>query len=492
MTRAADDRGLARRELLQSGLGLFAALVAHSIPGCGDDTAPLGDAGQPGSDAAPDAAPDASPDAASDAAPDVAPDAALDATPDAAPDGTPDAAPDAALDAVVDADRDATGDTGMVDPTDPYLVPRDAPALPRLRSRIAAIGPLRAPDRNGLRLPDGFTSRVIARTGEPVGGTSFRWHALPDGGATYATADGGWIYVSNAEVPLLPPSLSGSASAVRFDRDGRITAASRILNGTSINCAGGKTPWHSWLSCEEITRGRVFECDPWGEHPAIARPALGVFKHEAAAVDPRNGHVYLTEDETDGRLYRFVPTRRTPLGHPDLREGALEVAEVRGDMVAWFPVPDPRFTRGVATRYQVTRSTAFAGGEGVWWHEGTVYFTTKGDDKVWAYNTESRRLRVIYDRAMQMGTAPLRGVDNLTVSCCGDVLVAEDGGTMQIVAILPDGMVKPLVQVVGHTGSEVCGPAFDPSGTRLYFSSQRGPDGGWTFEVSGPFHAPMP
>jgi uncharacterized protein len=73
------------------------------------------------------------------------------------------------------------------------------------------------------------------------------------------------------------------------------------------------------------------------------------------------------------------------------------------------------------------------------------------------------------------------------------VLVAEDGGDMEIVAILPDGTPKPLLQIVGHDGSEVTGPAFDPSGTRLYFSSQRGPTGeltdGWTFEVTGPFHA---
>ena len=106
-----------------------------------------------------------------------------------------------------------------------------------------------------------------------------------------------------------------------------------------------------------------------------------------------------------------------------------------------------------------------------------IYFTTKGTNQVFAYDIASARLRVIYD-AREMTSPPLRGVDNLTVSCCGDVLVAEDGGSMQVVAILPNGDAKPLVQVVGHTGSEVTGPAFDPSGTRLYFSSQRGVEGG--------------
>ena len=62
---------------------------------------------------------------------------------------------------------------------------------------------------------------------------------------------------------------------------------------------------------------------------------------------------------------------------------------------------------------------------------------------------------------------------------------------MQIVAILPDGQLKPLLQVVGHDGSEVTGPAFSPDGTRLYFSSQRGSSGsGMTFEVQGRFHDP--
>jgi secreted PhoX family phosphatase len=96
---------------------------------------------------------------------------------------------------------------------------------------------------------------------------------------------------------------------------------------------------------------------------------------------------------------------------------------------------------------------------------------------------------VLYD-AKAVSEPILTGVDNVTVSASGDVLVAEDGGDMQIVAILPSGEIKPLVQLVDYPDSEITGPAFDPSGTRLYFSSQRGPKGGTTFEVTGPFHAP--
>src|SRR5688572_5788594 len=79
-------------------------------------------------------------------------------------------------------------------------------------------GPLQEPDANGLMLPEGFTSHVIAMAGLPVAGTTYVWHTFPDGGATYPTTDGGWIYVSNSEVP----GGLGGAGAVRFARDATI------------------------------------------------------------------------------------------------------------------------------------------------------------------------------------------------------------------------------------------------------------------------------
>lgn len=112
---------------------------------------------------------------------------------------------------------------------------------------------------------------------------------------------------------------------------------------------------------------------------------------------------------------------------------------------------------------------------------------------MWAYGTSDSMLTILYDAATS-STPILRGVDNLTVSPAGDVVVAEDGGDMQCVAIAADGTVLPLLQVTGQDGSEITGPVFDPSLTRLYFSSQRGDQGadilgmsGITYEVSGPF-----
>jgi secreted PhoX family phosphatase len=357
-----------------------------------------------------------------------------------------------------------------------------------LAAVAAAPGELGEPDENGLRLPPGFRSRIVARSGEPpVAGGTWAWHAAPDGGATFPTRAGGWIYVSNSELR----GARGGVGALRFDRQGTVVDAYPILTGTTLNCAGGPTPWGTWLSGEEYPGGRVWECDPEGAQAAVVRPALGVYTHEAVAVDPERGQLYLTEDVRDGCWYRYTPNRRDRRGRPDLDDGVLEAAAVAADgRVAWLRVPDP-LAATLDTRRQVPDATRFDGGEGTWYAHGHVYFTTKGDDRVWDYDLARQHLRILYERATSP-TPVLSGVDNVTVAPNGDVLVCEDAGDMQIVAIAAgDGRAAPLVQVDGHRGSEVTGAAFDPSGTRLYFSSQRGARNdsaaGVTFEVTGPF-----
>jgi secreted PhoX family phosphatase len=115
-----------------------------------------------------------------------------------------------------------------------------------------------------------------------------------------------------------------------------------------------------------------------------------------------------------------------------------------------------------------------------------VYFTTKGDNRVWDLDTREDRLTVLYDAALDP-TMQLTGVDNVTAGRSGDLLVAEDGGNMELVIITPGGVVAPLLRVVGQDGSELTGPAFDPTGRRLYVSSQRGAGLGITYEIAGPF-----
>ncbi len=360
-----------------------------------------------------------------------------------------------------------------------------APATPG----TGPYGPLGPTDANGLALPAGFSSRVIAFYGQPVGSTGYIWPLFPDGSATYAQPDGGFVLVVNSEVP----EGAGGASSISFDRDGNITGARRILGDTSGNCAGGSTPWGTWLSCEEVDDpgGLVWECDPLGVKPAVARPAMGRFSHEAACVDPIGKRVYLTEDTGDSGFYRF-----TPASYPSLSEGVLEIATPGSDgRVNWAVVPDPS-SQSAPARKQVPGYTQFRRGEGIFFDTGVVYVATTSDDRIYAYDTATERLDVLYD-GKATPNAPMHDVDNITVHpSSGDLFVCEDADNLEIGILTADREMAPFLRLdsallAGFGGtdaqSETTGVTFDPAGKRLFFSSQRAFVGGVTFEITGPF-----
>jgi secreted PhoX family phosphatase len=372
---------------------------------------------------------------------------------------------------------------------------RDAFASPATAGP-GPYGPLQPANLHGIELPAGFKSRRIAQGLLPVLGTTYVWHLFSDGQATFATDDGGFILVSNSEVPEQLPGRGG-ASAIRFDAGGKIVDAYRILSGTSTNCAGGGTPWGTWMSCEEHDEGLVWECDPWGAKTAIAHPAMGVFSHEALCVDPVGKQLYLSEDDGEGRLYRFTPT-----SYPDCSSGLLEVATVAPDRsVSWTEVPDPTAAT-TPTRQQVPGSTAFRRGEGIWFDSGIVYLATTSDNKVHAYDTTTQTIDLVYDGG-SMANPPFVQVDNVTVSRSGDLFVCEDPGEIGMGIITPEGEAARFLRVSGpgqvnpvaateDVQSEITGVIFDPSGTRMFFSAQRSFLVGVIYEITGPFRLERP
>ena len=146
---------------------------------------------------------------------------------------------------------------------------------------------------------------------------------------------------------------------------------------------------------------------------------------------------------------------------------------------------DPGASR-TATRDQVVGAQTFNRGEGIAYSNGHVYFATTGDDRVWDLDIAAQTVEVFYQRSLDPSTH-LGDPDNVAASRSGDILVAEDSDNLEIVLLTPDCVAAPIVRITGQRFTEVTGPAFDPTGRRLYFSSQRGGRAGITYEVEGPF-----
>ncbi len=228
---------------------------------------------------------------------------------------------------------------------------------------------------------------------------------------------------------------------------------------------------------------------------------MGVFKHEAACVDPTEQVVYLTEDIGSGGLYRF-----TPADYPDLSAGLLEIAcadPATAGHVIWKPVPNPAGGSEQSDARAGPRLDPLRARRGDLVRRRDRRRRTS-DETIHAYDTRTRTLSTLYKADDAPGT-PLRGVDNLHVSRSGDLYVAEDSydddpDAMDVCIITPEGEVARFLKLTGDQHfqlgelgtSETVGLTFDPSGTRLYLGSQRAWLQGAVYEISGPFRQQRP
>ena len=425
------------------------------------------------------------------------------------------------------------------------------------------FGPLVADPQGLLSLPAGFTYTVLAQEGVTVLDSGEQTPGAMDGTASFPRRGGdGVVLVNNHEIAfddddvpvphldgfVYDPGTFGGTTNLEVDADGNRIREYVSLAGTDTNCAGGATPWNTWLTCEETEdvpgpentlqkrHGYVFEVDPYiqlaNRNPKPIT-ALGRFAHEAVVVDPHEGVLYLTEDADEplGLIYRWTPPRSAlPLGRGSLRrlgpkDGRLEA--LRAFTPAGRFVPDLSVASRPGTTYRLgwsevadrdavltpTRQqfdyddvTGTAGGpitrsrklEGAWWGDGGAYIVAsyartedgsaqQHDGQVWFLNPlrQTLELKLIFAYTPTDQDGDPDGPDNITVSPFGGVILAEDGeGKQHLVGAGPRGKTFFFARNEIEGDSEFTGPNFSPD-RRTLFANVQSP--GHVFAIRGPF-----
>ena len=420
------------------------------------------------------------------------------------------------------------------------------------------FGPLRSDPDGVLDLPEDFEYQIISRIGDQME-DGFYVPADPDGMAAFPGPDGLTLLVRNHEVSagvsgqqgpfgadneLLSrlgreafydagqsaggPCLGGTTTLVYNTKNQSLVRQHLSLMGTVRNCAGGPTPWNTWITCEESIERKGAFCAkdhgfnfevPASEKPGLADPVplkdMGRFRHEAVAVDPNTSIVYQTEDRHEGLIYRFLPNEPEQLaeggrlqalaiqGHPslDTRNWEAGPTVTPGTVldVEWIdldnvlsPEDDLRF-RGFEQG-----AARFARGEGMWYGDKAIYFacTNGGSEKkgqIWRYVPESVEAPTAGHGGpgtLELFVEPndaevVENADNLTVAPWGDLIVCEDGSNEQfLVGVTPDGEIYEFAHNAVDN-SEFAGATFSPDGSTLFVNIQ---GEGLTLAISGPWN----
>ena len=386
-----------------------------------------------------------------------------------------------------------------------------------------------------LKLPKGFEYLTFGWTGDTMA-DGVATPAKHDGMAAFARGDGQTALVRNHEVgdyggrfaePAYDPLAGGGVTTLVFDPDaGELVEARASLSGTIRNCAGGPTPWETWLTCEETTsvnssnqlrHGYVFEVPATGAGDPTPIRAMGRFSHEAVAVDPETGWVYETEDATPAGFYRYRPT--TP---GDLAAGGeLEMLVINGgpydttgdgsgttyESTSWVPIADPDPAPGtpMSAAGFAQGGAVFARLEGAWYADGKVYIVSTsggpvGQGQVFEHTPATGGMRVLF---ASPSADVLNRPDNICVSPRGGIVLCEDGSGIEYLhGLTPDGEIfpfaannvvvpasgvpgKPAIAPGDYTGAEWCGSTFEPRHGNWLFANIQGP--GITFAITGPW-----
>ena len=399
-------------------------------------------------------------------------------------------------------------------------------AAPVLSASPNRFGPLQADPAGVLDLPPGFSYRVLSRLGdgmddgEPVPDAADGMGCFDIGGGKIALVRNHELRPDRAEPVAVSPAydtvarsllaLPGGTTTIVLDAETlAVERQYRSLAGTIRNCAGGVTPWGSWLSCEENTstprdaggqlnrdHGYVFEVP--ADHNGLVDPvpltAMGRFNHEAACVDPATGIVYMTEDRGDSLFYRFIPD--VP---GDLAAGGLLQALVLADLQdtrnsedntdrieARSPVAGRWITLDnveapdddLRQRGAAEGAAIFARGEGIWMGEGEMYFTATsggraGEGQIFRFTPRASgpdMLELFYESP---AASEYSFGDNLVVSPFGDLIVCEDqyGDTVDnyLRGITPAGQAYAFGRLRLQT--EPAGACFSPDGRTLFVNA---------------------